>query len=144
MKGWFFVFGEREILKNIDVKIDNKNRIIIPSICRAESTDCLVIFSKKEYIEIWNLEDVKKYLQLLREKSGDPFYCSDFLTAHIEDSEVRIDVAKRVNLGAKLVKEYHLENEAHIEGKGKYIRIWNIENFKRYKENLEEPKSLKK
>jgi len=129
------MFGENIMIGNEQRSVDNKSRVILPDFCDAKKNDIVVIISKEDYIEIWSLETFCKIMEKMK---VDEFTYDDKLTAFIPFKNVKVDVSKRINLTSKLVDKYQLQEGAHIEGKGAYIRIWNIGRFEDYKNNLEE------
>lgn len=121
------------MLGNESRKIEQKARIILPDFCEARKDDIVVILSKREYIEVWNSEMLKKKLE---QTKIDDFTYADNMTAFITLTDVRVDASKRINLTQKLVEDYQLQDGAHIEGKGGFIRIWNQSRFQEYKDGL--------
>lgn len=127
------MFGEEFMLGNEERYLDDKGRVSLPSFCKADKDDKVIILSMGDYIEIWGEIEFYKYLEYYQ---IDPFAYSDSITAFIVLKDVNIDALKRINLTKRLVGEYKLSNEVHVEGKGKFIRIWNPTKFLEYQKKM--------
>ena len=138
------MFGDVSMLDGMEVAIDEKGRIYLPSFTHSEAREELFFIKKQNYVEVWSsakiIERVKKLNDLAFNetdivKRNKYQSMSDELTAFLKKCHVEKD-GKRIALGKEIVAEYHLSKSIRIEGKEDHIRLWEPSKFLEYQEAL--------
>ncbi len=144
------MFGENYMLGIKQLKLDEKGRCSVPSFTGVQKDDFLVILHGDDYLEAWNYCDIIAYLKEIHHKMMETDQLdvrkkyqllSDQITSRVALEPRKVCFSEkliRLNLGTSLMEEYQLYDGVIIEGKGKYIRIWNNQKFEEYQMQLKE------
>lgn len=136
--------GEVSMYSVVEVKVDAKGRIYLPSFTKPEAEEELIFMKKPDYVEVWTSDTIVERVNKLNDlafyetdidKKNRYQRMSDEITAFLKKSHVEND-GKRIVLGRDIVGEYNFCDAIIIEGKGDHIRLWNPSSFKLYQDNL--------
>ena len=128
------MFGEKNIIGEKVVSLDNKGRLYLPTFTFAEENEELVLLtapSSSDYLEIYN----SKYIDNLifynnLEKSPDLYKIKK------EESEellkrticyLEVDCVRRVNITTEIKKRYNISSKPLIKGLGNHINVYKDE-----------------
>ena len=136
--------GENSMLGYAEVKVDSKTRIFLPSFTKPVAMEELVFLKKEDFVELWPLSEIVDKVNKLNDlifretdinKKKEFQKLSDEITAILKQTHVERD-GKRIVIGKKIVEEYNFTNGICIEGKGSYIRLWELSKFFEYQESF--------
>lgn len=136
--------GENSMLGYAEVKVDSKTRIYLPPFTKPVGLEELVFLKREDYVELWPLSEFVDKVNKLNDlafnetdinKKEEYQRLSDEITSILEETHVEKN-GKRIVIGKQIVDKYNFYNGICIEGKGKYIRLWEPNKFMEYQEKL--------
>ena len=136
--------GENSMFGYAEVKVDSKARIYLPPFTKPVGLEELVFLKREDFVELWPLSEFVDKVNKLNDlvfyetdinKKEEYQRLSDEITSILKETHVEKD-GKRIVIGKQIVDKYNFYNGICIEGKGKYIRLWEPSKFFEYQKNL--------
>ncbi len=122
-------------------KIDQKNRIFVPAKFRDAlgSTVVLTIADGKDCIQCYSMEEFERKFADTEKRISDMLGEDDILTdTFAETQDVNVDNQGRISIPPEQCELAQLGESVLVIGMGRYVEIWNEENFKLHREKARE------
>lgn len=145
------MFGEQDMFFTKNVKLDDKNRFILPSLTKVEENDELAFFDNNNtYLSLYNLNVLKRELNRLRKLKNKALSNIDMIKyeyfsqqiyylCSCIDNELKLGKGNRIVIQKKYINKFHFEDSIFIQGVDDHIRIFsNEEQYVKYKNKIKE------
>ena len=129
------MFGEIPMFGNCTKKFDKKGRIILPSFCKAEKDDKIIVqrSTNNDYFILVNFSKIEEELKTCIANSDDDKLA--ILTSTVI-ALVKVDTQMRINLKSKDEK-FVIADEIFLHGNYDNIQIFNSEkDYQNYIDKL--------
>lgn len=147
------MFGEESLFFITTVKLDNKNRMSIPSKTKIEPHEKIILFDNEDYISIYSDSYVDKFCDNLvkarlkaisRNDTNEALklnyqlkYYNLFILA-----KLKVDNQRRIVLSKNIKDRFEYQNSIILQGEYDHINIFrNEDEFNNYKTKIKEKRS---